>query len=118
MPDKPNIQAESKQGFLRLDAPPSDKSPLSVWSVFRSRSLPAVIYGKVIPESEIQRSKYEEKFVNWLAKLREPAEKAAAAAAAVAEQVLSPLPSKSRVTFVSLRWDQIFLLKRESNRRA
>ena len=102
----PNIQAESKQGFLRLDAPPSEKSPLSVWSVFRSRSLPAVIYGKVIPESEIQSSKYEEKFVNWLAKLREPAEKAAAAAAAaaaaVAEQVLSPLSSKSCVIFVCL----------------
>ena len=73
-----------KEGYLRLDEPPRDKSCPSVWAEYRSRQPAAVIYGRVYPEKAIRKSTHNEKFINWLAKLREPAERTAAEAKAAA----------------------------------
>ena len=74
------------EGSLRMDEMPTDKSCPSVWAVHRSKGMPAVVYGKVIPASQIQAYKLSEKYIKWLAKLREPAERAAAAAAQAAAE--------------------------------
>lgn len=71
-----------KEGSVRMDEMPTDNSCPSVWAVHRSKGVPAVVYGTVIPASHIQAHKQNEKYIKWLAKLREPAERAAAAAAA------------------------------------
>ena len=70
----------AKAGSVRLDEMPSDRSCPSVWAVYRSRALPAVVYGKVFPESFIEAYKKNDKYIRWLQKLKEPAERAAAEA--------------------------------------